>query len=184
MTIRTTTSTLTAIGLLLAVLESSTHALGSLKSAIGQLKLCVDTYRSSCKDRKEHDELADKLDGIIGDLIIHAKLPMDPVATDSVNDLMEEAKKVTEMQARSSGRRLIDALDGYDGIVECYRRIDGHLQRLTVSLSRNVGLSTLQGIGEQITVRVPIRKQSTIDNVHRNPALLGCAQPKTVHSRD
>ncbi|CAE6471755.1 unnamed protein product, partial [Rhizoctonia solani] len=81
---KTTTSTLTAIGSLLAVLESSTDVLGPLKSAISQLKLCVDTYRSSCKDRKEHDELAVKLDGIIGDLIIHAKLPMDPVATDSV----------------------------------------------------------------------------------------------------
>ncbi|KAF8749388.1 WD40 repeat-like protein [Rhizoctonia solani] len=182
---KTTTSTLTAIGLLLAVLESSTHALGSLKSAIGQLKLCVDTYRSSCKDRKEHDELADKLDGIIGDLIIHAKLPMDPVATDSVkriqSDLMEEAKKVTEMQARSSGRRLIDALDGYDGIVECYRRIDGHLQRLT----RNVGLSTLQGIGEQITesrlarmcpTSSAVYRSAESSNVYRRPCTPGTRQ--------
>ncbi|KAF8738391.1 WD40 repeat-like protein, partial [Rhizoctonia solani] len=146
---KATTSTLTAIGSLLAVLESSTDALGPLKSAIGQLKLCVDTYRSSCKDPKEHDELTVKLDGIIGDLIIHAKLPMYPAATDSVkriqSDLMKEAEKVAKMQARSSGRRLIDALDGYDGIVECYRRIDGHLQRLTL----NANLSTFQAVSEQ-----------------------------------
>ncbi|KAF8669025.1 WD domain, G-beta repeat [Rhizoctonia solani] len=181
----TTASTLTAIGSLLAVLESSTDAIGPLKSAIGELKLCVDIYRRSSKDRKEDDKLAVKLNGIIGDLTIHAKLLVDPVVTDSVkgiqSDLMKEAKKVAEMQARSSGRRLIDALDGDDGIVECYRRIDAHLQRLT----RNVGMSTLQAVGEQVSesrlarmcpTSSAVYRSAESSNVHRRPCTPGTRQ--------
>jgi hypothetical protein len=55
------------------------------------------------------------------------------------SDLEEEAKRVTEKQARATGRRLMDAAKESEDIIQCYRRIDGHLQRLAVSLDKMAG---------------------------------------------
>ncbi|CAE6449173.1 unnamed protein product, partial [Rhizoctonia solani] len=138
-----------AIKILLATLESSADAFGPLKSAIAGLKGCADIYVSACKEHKDYNDLGVRLEGVLKDLAEHIKQPMGLAVTNSVKriykDIAEEAQKVAEKQARTTTRRLVDAIEVSDAILECYRRIDGHLQRLTL----NASMSTLKAVNEQ-----------------------------------
>ncbi|ELU37593.1 peptidase C14 [Rhizoctonia solani AG-1 IA] len=134
--------TWTAIRALLTTLESSTDAFDPLKSAISGLKGLMDIYEDACKQRKEYSELGIRLKEILQDLADHIEQPTGLIMTKSVkrirDEIMEEAKRVANKQANKTGRRLIDAMEEPDGIMECYRRIDGHLRRITVSLDRTI----------------------------------------------
>ncbi|CAE6340444.1 unnamed protein product [Rhizoctonia solani] len=139
-----------AIRILLATLESSISAFGPLKSAISGLKDCVDIYESNCNKRKEYDELGDRLEGILKDIANHMEQPIGPVMTNSVrricSDLEDEARKVAEKQAMTTGRRMIDSLEGSNVILESYRLINNHLERLT---QRNANICTLSAVNRQ-----------------------------------
>ncbi|CAE6369724.1 unnamed protein product [Rhizoctonia solani] len=75
-----------------------------------------------------------------------------------LKDIEEEAEKVVEKQARTIVERMLDAMEGSDGILECYCRIDEHLQRLTASL--NASMSTLKAVNEQ-TMESRLAKMSS-----------------------
>ncbi|KAF8673512.1 WD domain, G-beta repeat [Rhizoctonia solani] len=150
----------TATRSLLTILESSTNAFGPLNSAISGLKGCIDIYEQvACKERKDYEELGAGLKEVLQDLADHMEQPTGLVMTNSVrriyNDIVEEAKRVTDKQARTTGRRLIDALEGSVGIVECYRRIDGHLRKITL----NASMSTLEAVKEQ-TLELRLNRMS------------------------
>ncbi|KAF8672901.1 WD40 repeat-like protein [Rhizoctonia solani] len=137
-----------AIRALLTTLESSTDAFGPLKSAISGLKGLMDIYEDACKQRKEYNELGIRLKEMLQDLADHIEQPTGLVMTKSVkrirDEIMEEAKRVANKQANKTGRRLIDAMEESDGIMECYRRIDGHLRRITL----NASMGALEAIKE------------------------------------
>ncbi|KAG8761613.1 hypothetical protein FRC11_013541, partial [Ceratobasidium sp. 423] len=134
---------------LLATLESSTNALPPLQSAIGSLNKFVHICEGSSKGRKDYDELRDKLDGLLEELAGHMSHPMGLVMTDGVKRLCAgieaEIKDVEEKQARNTGRRLADAMEAPEEVMECYRRIHGHLERLTL----NANLHILKMVDEQ-----------------------------------
>ncbi|CAE6493505.1 unnamed protein product, partial [Rhizoctonia solani] len=113
----------------------------------------------ACKERKDYEELGAGLKEVLQDLADHMEQPTGLVMTNSVrriyNDIVEEAKRVTDKQARTTGRRLIDALEGSVGIVECYRRIDSHLRRITL----NASMSTLEAVKEQ-TLELRLNRMS------------------------
>ncbi|KAF8749007.1 WD40 repeat-like protein [Rhizoctonia solani] len=115
----------------------------TLKSAISGLKGCISMYENAGKESKEYEHLAIKLENILNDMNEHIEQPTGTRTTASVRriyaEIEEEAKIVAEKQARATGRHLMDAMMGSDGIIECYRRIDGHLQRL----------GTLKAVNEQ-----------------------------------
>ncbi|KAF8751461.1 WD40 repeat-like protein [Rhizoctonia solani] len=143
-----------AIRALLTTLESSTDAFGPLKSAISGLKGLIDIYENACKQRKEYNELGIRLKEILQDLADHIERPAGLMMTKSVNgsksdEIMEEAKRVANKQANKTGRRLIDAMEESDGIMECYRRIDGHLRRITL----NASMGALEAIKEHTLVQ-------------------------------
>ncbi|GAB1525338.1 hypothetical protein RhiTH_008497 [Rhizoctonia solani] len=69
------------------------------------------------------------------------------------SDIEDEIKKVTERQEIAMGRRLIGAMEEANQIVDCYRRIDGYMQRLTL----NANFSVLKAANEQT---VYVKKQS------------------------
>ncbi|KAF8738193.1 ribosomal large subunit assembly, partial [Rhizoctonia solani] len=144
-----TSNTWIAIRVLVASLESSAEAFGPLKSAISGLKGCISMYEKAGKESKEYEDLRIKLEEILNDITEHIKQPIGIVTTTSVRriytEIEEEARMVAEKQARATGRQLMDAMMGYDGIMGCYRRIDGHLQRLGL----NASMSTLKAVNEQ-----------------------------------
>ncbi|CAE6483295.1 unnamed protein product, partial [Rhizoctonia solani] len=144
-----TSSTWIATRALVSSLESSTEVFGPLKSAISGLKGCISMYENAGKESKEYEDLAIKLENILNDMNEHIEQPTGTRTTASVRriyaEIEEEAKIVAEKQARATGRHLMDAMMGSDGIIECYRRIDGHLQRLGL----NASMSTLKAVNEQ-----------------------------------
>ncbi|KAG8755489.1 hypothetical protein FRC11_005986 [Ceratobasidium sp. 423] len=127
---------------LLRTLESSTEAFGPLKSTIGGLTRCIDIYESASKGCKEYDELRAKLEGLLADLAKYTVPPMDLVMTNSVKrlctDIEAELKNVEEIHAHKTGRRLVDAMDSSEEIMECYRRIHDHLERLTLNATMDI----------------------------------------------
>ncbi|KAF8751704.1 WD40 repeat-like protein, partial [Rhizoctonia solani] len=108
--------------------------------------------QDACKERKEYDELGIRLKEVLQDLADHIERPAGLIMTKSVkriqDEIMEEAKRVANKQANKTGRRLIDAMEESDGIMECYRRIDGHLRRITL----NASMGALEAIKEHTLV--------------------------------
>ncbi|KAG8689281.1 hypothetical protein FRC11_003394 [Ceratobasidium sp. 423] len=128
---------------LLEVLEASADAFGPLKSAVGGLNKCIKIYeKNASKGRKDYAELHEKLDGLLSDLAEHVKQPMSFEMTNSVNRLCygikAELKIVEEKQAQNKVEQLVIAMEVSDEILECYRRIHGHLERLTLNANMSI----------------------------------------------
>ncbi|KAF8695737.1 WD40 repeat-like protein, partial [Rhizoctonia solani] len=125
---------------LLSQLESSAEPFGPLRSAIGDLS----------KERSEYSELRKKIDKVLKDLSTHMRSPAEGMMTDSVklicSEIEAEVSALDAKQGLSMGRRLVDAMDGLDEVMECCQRVHDHLERLTLNLNLNI----LQGISEQI----------------------------------
>ncbi|CAE6484628.1 unnamed protein product [Rhizoctonia solani] len=135
----------------LDALESSADWFGPLRAAIGPLIECVEVYERECDGRKEKLKLRKKLNVIMQDLTELKKHPAGFAMTGSIQciirDIQEEAETINDenKKAVSTGRRLISIMEGTGEILECYSRIDEHLQRL----ARNVNLRIMDTIYEQ-----------------------------------
>ncbi|CCO36569.1 hypothetical protein BN14_10709 [Rhizoctonia solani AG-1 IB] len=140
-----TSSAWAAVSALLKALEVGAEAFAPAKPV------------NACKEGGEYDHLAIKLKEILDDLTQCMKELAGLEDTDSVkriySEIKREVKMVTEKQERTMGRRLLGAMNDSDEILACYRRIDGHFQRLT----RNAAMSTLKAVKEQATVRELLR---------------------------
>ncbi|KAF8752950.1 hypothetical protein RHS01_07466 [Rhizoctonia solani] len=128
----------------ITALESGADWFGPLKAAIGPLVECVEIYEREWGMRKEQHELRKKLDRIMQDLTELKRCSAEFAMTGSIqriiDDIQEEAEMINEanQKAISAGRRLKSMIEGTEYILECYSRIDEHLQRLAVSVSRLV----------------------------------------------
>ncbi|CAE6444943.1 unnamed protein product [Rhizoctonia solani] len=127
---------------LLAVLESSADSFGPLKSAVGGLDKCIDSYERATKGRKDNEELLNKLKELVDYL---GGCMADPVGLEMTNsvkqmctDLEADVKRVEKKLERATIQQLVEAMDASDEISECYRRIQNHLQRLTLNATMNV----------------------------------------------
>ncbi|CEL52797.1 Vegetative incompatibility protein HET-E-1 OS=Podospora anserina GN=HET-E1 PE=4 SV=1 [Rhizoctonia solani AG-1 IB] len=144
-------STWAGVRAVLTTLESSAGAFPPFASAIRGLIACIDLLERSSKEHKEYEQLALRLKDILVDLSTHklASLPRDSLMTKSVqrlySDIEAEVKNVKNLQDRTSGRQLADALAGLNDITECYRRIDDHLKRLML----NANLAILDTVTKQ-----------------------------------
>ncbi|CCO35583.1 hypothetical protein BN14_09701 [Rhizoctonia solani AG-1 IB] len=144
-----TSSAWTAVSTLLDILEVGTEAFPPAKPVVSGLKLFVNVLSRECQEREEYDYLAIKLNQVLHDLNEHMREPIGLKMTDSVrsiySDIEQEIEMVTKMQNRTTGRRLIDARQDSDAILDCYRRVDGHFGRLTL----NCTMYTLRAVNEQ-----------------------------------
>ncbi|CCO36454.1 hypothetical protein BN14_10589 [Rhizoctonia solani AG-1 IB] len=143
----------TAVSAFLDTLEVGTEAFPPAKPVVSGLKLLVSALSGVCQEREEYDYLAIKLNQVLRDLNEHMKEPIGLKMTDSVrsiySDIQQEIEMVTKMQKRTTGRRLVDAREDSDAILDCYRRVDGHFRRLTLNCTMN----TLRAVNEQALVR-------------------------------
>ncbi|KAG8680013.1 hypothetical protein FRC11_003047, partial [Ceratobasidium sp. 423] len=143
--------------------------------------------KSASGGRKEYDELREKLEGLLEDLEEHVRHPNGSVMTNSVKRLCagieRELKGIEEKSTGSSGRRLVDALDESDEVLDCYRRINGHLERLTL----NANLSILKAINEQtmearlasmLPAKSAVYNSAESDDVRRGGCALGTREPQ------
>ncbi|CAE6411318.1 unnamed protein product [Rhizoctonia solani] len=138
----------------LHVLDSGTEVFGPLKSAVDGLSTCFSFYQDRSKAREDCVKLQTKIDSILQDLSKYIHNPSGRALTNSVKliclDLEAEVKITEELQARSTGRQLIDAMEGIDELAESYCRVQTHLERLTL----NLNLSMMERMDEQATVRI------------------------------
>ncbi|CAE6422691.1 unnamed protein product [Rhizoctonia solani] len=135
----------------LHVLDSGTEVFGPLRSAVNGLSTCFRLYEDQSKAREDCVKLQTKIDSILQDLSKHINNSPGSALTNSVKliclDLEAEVKITEELQARSTGRQLIDAMEGIDELAESYLRVQTHFERLTL----NLNLSIMGKMDEQAT---------------------------------
>ncbi|KAJ1305516.1 hypothetical protein OPQ81_000523 [Rhizoctonia solani] len=136
------------------LLETLNHAttiggLGPVKTVIKGLARCIGIFEDAAQGRDEYDELRSQLEGILEELKEY--LGSSPVITLCITSICGSIQKEMEFlktqQTRSKKRRLHEAETDADKVLECYRRIQDHLQRL----SRNANISTWSVVDQLAT---------------------------------
>ncbi|CUA74529.1 Vegetative incompatibility protein HET-E-1 [Podospora anserina] [Rhizoctonia solani] len=115
---------------------------GAMLSGLGSVKSVIEGL-GEAHGRQEYKNLRVELEDIFNELKKY--LLLSPTITTSVinicgcsSSIEKELEHVKARQTRSIDRRLVDAETEAKNVLECYRRIQSHLQRL----SRNANIST------------------------------------------
>ncbi|CUA78444.1 Ribosome assembly protein 4 [Rhizoctonia solani] len=135
------------------ILKSGAGVFGPLESAFEGLERCVDMFEGASKARNEYQELGKKLDELLGDLAEFNNVWMSKAMTASVKNLCSgieaEIKVIEEKKGKQVLGQYLVAMEDSDTILECYRRINGHVERLML----NANLNMWKTLDEEITDR-------------------------------
>ncbi|CCO34530.1 Vegetative incompatibility protein HET-E-1 [Rhizoctonia solani AG-1 IB] len=138
-----------AVGSLLNQLESGAEVFAPLKPAISGLSRLAEICEGLCRESDEYIELRGKIGGVLQDLTEYIKGPTGGMMTGSVKliclDIESEVNTLEQRQSRDTGRKVLDAIKGLEGVVDCCRRVHSHLERLKL----NLNLQILKAINEQ-----------------------------------
>ncbi|CUA74503.1 Ribosome assembly protein 4 [Rhizoctonia solani] len=130
-------------------LESTSDAFGPLKPAIGGLIKVVEMCEGMSEGNSEYEKLRQELEELSNYLTEHMTRPIGSLMTNSVQRLIiaiqDETDQLKQKLTGKTGRRLADTMEDSGEIMEAYRRIYDHLQRLML----NVNMDILEGINEQ-----------------------------------
>ncbi|KDN41554.1 hypothetical protein RSAG8_07355, partial [Rhizoctonia solani AG-8 WAC10335] len=153
---------------LLGVLKSGTGGIGPLDSAIGGLERCVGIFEQASKARDDYQEQGDKLDQLLGDLAQFNSTWMGKAMTASVKNLCggieAELSIVEEKQGGKEPGRYMETMEDSDAILECYRRIQGHVERLLL----NANLNMWKTLDEEMTDRRLLRLSPTMSGAYNS----------------
>ncbi|CAE7067179.1 unnamed protein product [Rhizoctonia solani] len=121
---------------------TSISGLGPVKNVVEAFANCIGIYEEAAQNRSDYDELRVKLESTFDEL--NQYFSASPIITPSIENICgrkssihKELEYLKAQRARTVGRRFAEA-GMADTILECYRRMQDHLQRL----SRNANLST------------------------------------------
>ncbi|CUA78446.1 Ribosome assembly protein 4 [Rhizoctonia solani] len=135
------------------ILKSGAGVFGPLESAFEGLERCVDVFEGASKARNEYQELGKKLDELLGDLAEFNNVWMSKAMTASVKNLCSgieaEIKMIEEKKGKQVLGQYLGAMEDSEAILECYRRINGHVERLTL----NANLNMWKTLDEEMTDR-------------------------------
>ncbi|KAG8680381.1 F-box/WD repeat-containing protein 9, partial [Ceratobasidium sp. 394] len=141
----------TAFKALLEVLKRSSDTFGPLKEAVGGLSRCIDIVEQEAKAREDYKKLRGELEVIFNDLSGYlgcsAPPTMTPVIESISKSIKQEVDIISQKERRNRLERTAEAMQDADGVLECYRRIQMLLGRLTV----NANMSMWETIDEQTT---------------------------------
>ncbi|CCO32013.1 hypothetical protein BN14_06065 [Rhizoctonia solani AG-1 IB] len=156
-------------GSLLKQLESSAELFAPLKPAISGLSRLAEICEGLSRESDEYIELRGKIDGVLQDLTEHIKGPTGGMMTGSVKliclDIESEVNTLEQKQSRDTGRKVMDAIEGVEGVVDCCRRVHSHLERLKL----NLNLQILKAINEQ-TLEIKLAKMALSGSAIYNSA--------------
>lgn len=142
----------TCLKAVVRVLEQSARVFGPLKAVVDELVACIEIYERAANGRNEFMALRNELEGVFAVLQHHLLSDVPPTITATMESLCESIRQeldyVQGREGQSTTRRTIQAGEDADGVLACYRRIQGHLQRLKL----NTDLSAWIIIDEQATV--------------------------------
>ncbi|CCO32931.1 Vegetative incompatibility protein HET-E-1 [Rhizoctonia solani AG-1 IB] len=157
------------VGSLLKQLESGAEVFAPLKPAISGLSRLAEICESLSRESNEYIELRGKIGGVLQDLSEHIKGPTGSMMTGSVklicSDIESEVNTLEQRQSRDTGRKVLDAIEGLEGVVDCCRRVHSHLERLKL----NLNLQILKAINEQ-TLEIKLAKMALSGSAIYNSA--------------
>ncbi|CUA69774.1 Cilia-and flagella-associated protein 52 [Rhizoctonia solani] len=151
---------------LAGVLKSGAGGFGPLESVLEGLERCADIYEGASKARADYQELGKKLDELLGDLAQFNSAWMGKAMTASVKNLCSaievEIKAIEEKQGKQVLGRYLGAMENSDTILECYRRINGHVERLML----NANLNMWKTLDEEMTDRRLLQMSPTMSGAY------------------
>ncbi|KAG9096458.1 hypothetical protein FS749_008420, partial [Ceratobasidium sp. UAMH 11750] len=144
-------TTRTGFKTLLEVLKRSSVAFGPLKEAVGGLSRCMEVIEQEAKTREDYKTLKGELEVIFNDLSDYLGGSAPPVMTPVIESISKSIERevdvILQKVQRNKLERIAEAMQAADEVLECYRRIQMLLGRLTV----NANMSMWKTIDEQAT---------------------------------
>ncbi|CAE6458993.1 unnamed protein product [Rhizoctonia solani] len=124
------------------LLASASGAFTPLKEVVDGLVECIESYEREAGGRREYLALQSELEAVFEDLGAHLVCSTSPTMTPCIESLYKSIKQelvyVLEQQSRALTLRPLEAGNHSDTIIASYRRIQSHLQRL--SLNANLSM--------------------------------------------
>ncbi|CAE6472789.1 unnamed protein product [Rhizoctonia solani] len=149
------------------VIKSGAATFGPLESAIGGLEQCIDILERASKIRGDYREIAEKLDQLLEDLAAFNSKWMEEAMTTSVRNLCSGINmeiKTIEKRERSAPGKYLEVTEDSDAIIECYRRIHGHVERLIL----NANLNMWKTLDEEMTDRRLFQLSPTMSGAYNS----------------
>ncbi|KEP46264.1 putative vegetative incompatibility protein HET-E-1 [Rhizoctonia solani 123E] len=119
------------------VLEPISNLFGPIKETVDLFMECVDKYEMTGVAKIEYEALRVRLEGLFEDLNGYFGKGCSVTMTSSMENLCRsiqaELDYIKKQQDRNIGERYLSAADESEKVLACYRRIEGHLQRLSNS---------------------------------------------------
>ncbi|KAG8777493.1 hypothetical protein FRC12_000360 [Ceratobasidium sp. 428] len=150
------------------VLDKRAGMFGPLKQATETLVSFIHTFEAVGENRRDYQELRAQLDLLFGDISGYFDAPTPLAMTSSIENLIRGIKRETELiklkQQRSGVGRYVNADNDAEEILECYKRIQAILQRLSL----NANIDTWKTVDEMTTDR-------RLDRLPNSPAAYYCS---------
>ncbi|CEL63534.1 putative WD repeat-containing protein alr3466 OS=Nostoc sp, (strain PCC 7120 / UTEX 2576) GN=alr3466 PE=4 SV=1 [Rhizoctonia solani AG-1 IB] len=138
-----------SVGSLLKQLQSNPEMFGPLRPLINGLSRLAEICEGLSRESDEYIELRGKIGGVLQDLSEHIKGPTGGMMPGSVKLIClyieSEVNTLEQKQSRDTGRKVLDTIEGLEGVVDCCHRVHSHLERLKL----NLGLQILKDINQQ-----------------------------------
>ncbi|KAG8700744.1 hypothetical protein FRC08_004471 [Ceratobasidium sp. 394] len=135
-------TTRTGFKTLLQVLKRSSEAFGPLKEAVEGLSGCIDIVEQEAKTREDYKKLRGELEVIFNDLSGYLGGSAPPTVTPVIESISKSIKRevdiILQKEQRNKLERIAEAMQDTDEVLECYRRIQMLLGRLTVNANMNM----------------------------------------------
>ncbi|KAJ1303240.1 hypothetical protein OPQ81_011438 [Rhizoctonia solani] len=120
---------------LAALLASASGALSPLKDIVDGLVKCIEFCEKQANGHREYAALKNELEALFEDLEVHLVCSTSPTMTPCIEGLYKSIKEELDcLLDKQSGRtslRAFEAGKDLNTILAIYRRIQGHLQRLS-----------------------------------------------------
>ncbi|CAE6514125.1 unnamed protein product [Rhizoctonia solani] len=127
-----------------SVLASVSNTIGPLRAIVNELIECVNIYEMAAKDKDEYKALQTELEQLFTELQAQFADDTTPSATGSNVDptteslckcIQDELEAVKAKQGSGGFKQHLRAGNAQDDVLTCYRRVHGHLIRLSVYMS-------------------------------------------------
>ncbi|KAG8703636.1 hypothetical protein FRC11_010568, partial [Ceratobasidium sp. 423] len=124
----------------LEVLEPAVGIFEPLYTIAKELVQCIEIYEEAANGRKEYELLRIELENLFEDLRIYCTQSASPAMTASIESLCRSIhQELAHVQRIHTNRaRHPFAVDDVDEVLACYRRIQGHLQRLSLNANMSI----------------------------------------------
>ncbi|KAJ1305571.1 hypothetical protein OPQ81_000571 [Rhizoctonia solani] len=135
-----------------------------LNSAVKGLERSIGIFERASQARDDYRKLGERLDQLLGDLAEFNSNWMTTSVRNLCGRIEAEIKILEEKQPKRGPERNIQTIEDSDAILECYRRIHGHVERLMF----NAKLDMWKIIDEEMTSRHLLQLSPNISGAYKS----------------